>query len=86
VNFGAAFGNGIHMAMGQTHMQKYLHPLLEHIEKGHIDPTFLISHVVGIEQVPEMYAKWQKKEEHATKIVIDPWADTKPNGGRLQAA
>jgi threonine dehydrogenase-like Zn-dependent dehydrogenase len=86
VNFGAAFGKGIHMAMGQTHMHKYLHPLLEHIEKGHIDPTFLISHVVGIEQVPEMYAKWQKKEEQVTKIVIDPWADTRPNGGRLRAA
>ncbi len=76
VNFGAAFGKGIHMAMGQTHMHKYLKPLLEHIEQGHIDPSFIISHVVGIEQVPEMYSKWQKKEDGCTKIVIDPWAAT----------
>jgi len=72
VNFGAAFGKGIHMSMGQTHMHKYLRPLLEHIEKGHIDPSFIISHVVGINQVPDMYAKWQKKEDGCTKIVIDP--------------
>ena len=77
-NFGAAFGKGIHMSMGQTHMHKFLKPLLRHIEQGHIDPSFLISHRVGIEQVPEMYEKWQKKEEGVTKIVIDPWVDTIP--------
>jgi hypothetical protein len=44
VNFGAAFGKGIHMGMGQTHMHKFLKPLLEHVELDHIDPTFLISH------------------------------------------
>ena len=76
INFGAAFGKGIHMSMGQTHMHKYLKPLLEHVEKGDIDPSFLISHIVGINQVPEMYAKWQKKEDGVTKIVIDPWSDT----------
>ncbi len=75
-NFGAAFGKGIHMSMGQTHMHKFLKPLLQHIEQGHIDPSFLISHRVGIDQVPEMYEKWQKKEEGVTKIVIDPWVDT----------
>lgn len=76
VNFGAAFGKGIHMNMGQTHMHKYLKPLLQHVENGDIDPTFLISHIVGINQVPDMYAKWQKKEDGVTKIVIDPWSDT----------
>ena len=86
VNFGAAFGKGIHMAMGQTHMHKYLKPLLQHIEQGHIDPSFVISHVVGIEQVPDMYSIWQKKQDHVTKIVIDPWTDEMPNGGRVRAA
>jgi threonine dehydrogenase-like Zn-dependent dehydrogenase len=86
VNFGAAFGKGIHMAMGQTHMHKYLKPLLQHIEQGHIDPSFVISHVVGIEQVPDMYSIWQKKQDHVTKIVIDPWSDTLPDGDRALAA
>ena len=86
INFGAAFGKGIHMSMGQTHMHKYLKPLLEHVEKGDIDPSFLISHIVGINQVPEMYAKWQKKEDGVTKIVIDPWSDTLEQRASRQVA
>ena len=64
------------MNMGQTHMQAYLAPLLARIESGQIDPTFMISHRIGIEQAPAMYKTWQKKEDQVTKIVIDPWADT----------
>jgi threonine dehydrogenase-like Zn-dependent dehydrogenase len=75
VNFGAAFGKGIHMSMGQTHMQKYLKPLLKSIEEGKIDPSFLISHRVGIEEVPDMYKMWRDKTDQVTKIVIDPWQD-----------
>jgi threonine dehydrogenase-like Zn-dependent dehydrogenase len=75
VNFGAAFGKGIHMSMGQTHMHKYLKPLLKHVEDGDIDPTFLISHRCGIEEVPEMYKLWRDKQDAVTKIVIDPWSD-----------
>ncbi|MBS1815115.1 MAG: glutathione-dependent formaldehyde dehydrogenase [Acidobacteria bacterium] len=75
VNFGAAFGKGINMKMGQTDMQKYLRPLLQRIEDGQLDPTFLISHRIGIEQAPEMYKVWRDKEQHVTKIVIDPWQD-----------
>ena len=76
VNFGAAFGKAIHMNMGQTHMHRYLKPLLERVERGEIDPSFLISHRIGIEQAPEFYKIWQKKEQSVTKIVIDPWQDT----------
>jgi threonine dehydrogenase-like Zn-dependent dehydrogenase len=86
VNFGAAFGKGIHMAMGQTHMHKYLRPLLEHIEQGHIDPSFVISHTIGIEQAGDMYSIWQKKQDQVTKIVIDPWSDTLPDGERAKEA
>jgi threonine dehydrogenase-like Zn-dependent dehydrogenase len=75
VNFGAAFGKGIHMAMGQTHMHKYLAPLLKLVEDGKIDPSFLISHRIGIEQVPQAFKMWQAKEDAVTKIVIDPWQD-----------
>jgi threonine dehydrogenase-like Zn-dependent dehydrogenase len=75
VNFGAAFGKGIHMSMGQTHMHKYLKPLLKSIEEGKIDPTFMISHRAGIEEVPAMYKMWRDKQDQVTKIVIDPWQD-----------
>lgn len=76
VNFGAAFGKGIHMNMGQTHMHRYLRPLLERVEQGQIDPSFMISDRIGINQAPEFYKKWQAKEDGITKIVIDPWVDT----------
>jgi threonine dehydrogenase-like Zn-dependent dehydrogenase len=75
VNFGAAFGKAVHMAMGQTHMHKYLKPLLKSVEDGKIDPSFLISHRVGIEEVPQMYKIWRDKKDQVTKIVIDPWRD-----------
>ncbi len=75
LNFGAAFGKGITMKMGQTNMHKYLAPLLKSIEDGKIDPSFMISHRVGIEDVPGMYKIWRDKKDNVTKIVIDPFRD-----------
>jgi threonine dehydrogenase-like Zn-dependent dehydrogenase len=74
--FGAAFGKGITMKMGQTHMHKYMKPLLERIENGQIDPTSIISHRITLDQAPRMYEVWRDKEYQVTKIVIDPWAET----------
>ena len=75
VNFGAAFGKGLKFGMGQTDMHKYLRPLLKEIEDGKIDPSFLISHRIGIEQAPKAFEMWANKEDAVTKIVIDPWQD-----------
>lgn len=77
VPFGAAFGKGITMKMGQTNMHKYMKPLLERIEKGQIDPSYIISHRITLDQAPKMYEVWRDKRDHVTKIVIDPWAETK---------
>jgi threonine dehydrogenase-like Zn-dependent dehydrogenase len=76
VPFGAAFGKGITMKMGQTNMHNYMKPLLERIEKGQLDPSYIISHRITLEQAPEMYKVWRDKKENVTKIVIDPWAET----------
>jgi threonine dehydrogenase-like Zn-dependent dehydrogenase len=75
VPFGAAFGKGVTMKMGQTNMHNYMKPLLERIEKGQIDPTYIISHRVTLDQAPKMYEIWRDKKENVTKIVIDPWAE-----------
>jgi threonine dehydrogenase-like Zn-dependent dehydrogenase len=75
VPFGAAFGKGITMKMGQTNMHNYMKPLLERIEEGQIDPSYIISHRITLEQAPEMYKVWRDKKESVTKIVIDPWAE-----------
>lgn len=75
VPFGAAFGKGITMKMGQTNMHNYMKPLLERIEKGHIDPSYIISHRISLDEAPEMYKVWRDKKQSVTKIVIDPWIE-----------
>ncbi len=77
VPFGAAFGKGITMKMGQTNMHNYMKPLLQRIEKREIDPSYIISHRITLEEAPRMYEIWRDKEEAVTKIVIDPWAEPK---------
>ena len=76
VPFGAAFGKGITMKMGQTNMHNYMMPLLDRIERGQIDPSYIISHRITLEEAPRMYEVWRDKRESVTKIVIDPWAET----------
>jgi threonine dehydrogenase-like Zn-dependent dehydrogenase len=75
VPFGAAFGKGITMKMGQTNMHNYMRPLLERIENGQIDPSYIISHRITLDEAPRMYEVWRDKKESVTKIVIDPWAE-----------
>ncbi len=76
VPFGAAFGKGITMKMGQTNMHNYMKPLLDRIESGQIDPSYIISHRITLEEAPRLYEVWRDKKESVTKIVIDPWAET----------
>ena len=73
IPFGAAFGKGLTMKMGQTNMHNYMKPLLERIEKNQIDPSYIISHRITLDKAPEMYKVWRDKKEDVTKIVIDPW-------------
>ena len=77
IPMGAFMNKGLTLRTGQTHMMRYMQPLLERIEKGEIDPSHIISHRVAIDEVPEMYDIWLKKQDHVTKIVIDPWAGKK---------
>jgi threonine dehydrogenase-like Zn-dependent dehydrogenase len=74
VPFGAAFGKGVTLRMGQTNMHNYMKPLLERVETGQIDPAFIISHRIRLDEAPEMYKVWRDKQAGVTKIVIDPWA------------
>jgi len=72
--FGAAFGKGLTFRMGQTNMHKYMPQLLERIQKGEIDPSFVITHRLGLQQAPQGYDTFLKKQENCIKIVLDPWA------------
>ena len=75
IPFGAAMNKGLTFKMGQTHMMRYMRPLLERIERGEIDPTVVISHRLPLSKAPEAYKMFRDKEDHCTKVVLDPWAD-----------
>jgi threonine dehydrogenase-like Zn-dependent dehydrogenase len=72
LNIGAAFGKGLTMHMGQTHTQRYMKPLLERIEKGEIDPSFVITHRVTLDQAPDAYKTFREKKDHCIKVVMKP--------------
>jgi threonine dehydrogenase-like Zn-dependent dehydrogenase len=72
VPMGPAMNKGLTMRMGQTHMQRYLQPLLARIEAGEIDPSFLVTHRVPLEEAPEAYAKFRDKEDGCIKVVLRP--------------
>jgi threonine dehydrogenase-like Zn-dependent dehydrogenase len=72
IPLGAAHGKGLTFKMGQTHMQRYMQPLLDKIEGGEIDPSFIISHRIGIEEAPDAYEKFRTKTDGCTKVVIKP--------------
>jgi threonine dehydrogenase-like Zn-dependent dehydrogenase len=75
IPFGAAFAKALTIKMGQTHMIKYMRPLLERIQNDEIDPSEIISHRVTLDDAPKMYQVFCDKEDHCTKVVLDPWAN-----------
>ena len=74
VPFGAVFNKGVTIKMGQTHVQRYLQPLLEYVEQGRIDPSFVITHRVPLTRAPEMYDTFCEKRDSCIKVVLDPAA------------
>lgn len=74
VPMGAYMNKGLTMRTGQTHMMRYMGPLLERIQRGEIDPSFVISHRLPISKAPEAYKMFRDKKDDCTKVVLDPWA------------
>lgn len=72
IPLGAAFNKGLTLTMGQTHTQRYMAPLLERIERGEIDPTFVISHRFILDEAPLAYELYRTKEDECTKVLLRP--------------
>lgn len=72
IPFGAAMNKGLTLKMGQTHMHKYLRPLLERIQKGDIDPSFVITHRLKLTDAPGAYQTFQEKQDGCIKVVMTP--------------
>ena len=72
VPMGAAVNKGLTFKMGQTHMHRYMKPLLEKVENGEIDPSRLITHRLGLDDAPWGYKTFRDKEDSCIKIVLKP--------------
>jgi threonine dehydrogenase-like Zn-dependent dehydrogenase len=75
VPFGAVVNKGLTIKSGQTHVQRYLAPLLEKIESGEIDPSFVITHRIPLDDAPDAYEKFRTKTDGCIKVVIKPGMD-----------
>ncbi|NHC34512.1 zinc-dependent alcohol dehydrogenase [Scytonema millei] len=72
VPMGAAMNKSLTFKTGQTHVHRYLKPLLEHIQNGKIDPSFIITHRLPIDQAPEAYEIFKHKKDNCIKVVLKP--------------
>jgi threonine dehydrogenase-like Zn-dependent dehydrogenase len=72
IPFGAAMNKGLTFRMGQTHVNRWTGDLLRFIEDGRFDPSFVITHQVGLEDGPEMYKTFRDKLDSCIKVVIRP--------------
>jgi threonine dehydrogenase-like Zn-dependent dehydrogenase len=70
--FGDAFEKGLIFKMGQTHVQRFLPELLDHIESGKLHPDVIISHRMSLAQAAAAYKIFDKKEDDCRKVVLTP--------------
>ena len=70
--FGAFMNKALTMRTGQTHTHRYLAPLLQKVQSGEIDPSFVITHRAGLEQGPELYEAFRDKKDGCIKVVMTP--------------
>jgi len=69
---GSVVNRSLTIKAGQCHVHKYLKPLLEHIRSGDIDPTWIISHTLPLDEAPHGYEIFKHKQEECTKVVLKP--------------
>jgi threonine dehydrogenase-like Zn-dependent dehydrogenase len=57
---------------GHTHVHRYLEPLLKLVQSGEVDPSFVITHRLKLEDAPEAYRIFRDKEDECIKVVLRP--------------
>jgi len=72
IPMGAAMNKGLTFKMGQTHVHRYLQPLLQRIQNGEIDPSFVITHKLPIDQAKHGYEIFKHKKDNCIKVVLKP--------------
>lgn len=74
IPMGAFVNKALTMRSGQTHVHRYLRPLLRRIEAGEIDPSFVVTHRLSIDDAPKAYEIFKHKEDECIKCVLNPHA------------
>jgi threonine dehydrogenase-like Zn-dependent dehydrogenase len=69
---GSVMNRSLTVKTGQTHVQRYLKPLLGRIERGEIDPSFVITHRMNLEDAPQAYDMFVNKQDECIKVVLKP--------------
>jgi threonine dehydrogenase-like Zn-dependent dehydrogenase len=69
---GAFMNKGLQLRTGQAPVHKYLERLYGHIRAGDIDPTFVITHRLGLEHAPDGYETFKHKQDECVKVVLNP--------------
>ena len=72
VPFGAVFAKGLTIKAGQTHVQRYMAPLLNMIGEKRLDPSFVITHRLKLDDAPSAYKEFQTKQDNCIKVVMRP--------------
>ena len=69
---GPLMNRSLTVRTGQCHVQRYTRPLLERIRNGEIDPSFVISHTLSLDEAPQGYVTFRDKQDECNKIVLKP--------------
>jgi threonine dehydrogenase-like Zn-dependent dehydrogenase len=72
IPLGSFMNKGLTLRTGQTHVQRYMQPLLERIQNDEIDPSFVITHRMPLEEAPKGYDIFLNKQEDCVKVVLTP--------------
>jgi threonine dehydrogenase-like Zn-dependent dehydrogenase len=73
IPLGAFMNKALRLKTGQTHVQHYMRPLLAKIENGEIDPSFVITHRLPLDEAPRAYDMFLHKQDGCMKVVLKPW-------------
>jgi threonine dehydrogenase-like Zn-dependent dehydrogenase len=72
VPFGAIVNKGLTIKTGQTHVHRYLPELLQRISGGELDPSFVVTHRIPLEDAPRAYEMFKNKQDECIKVVLKP--------------
>jgi threonine dehydrogenase-like Zn-dependent dehydrogenase len=69
---GSLMNRSLTIKSGQCHVQRYMKPLLDRVQRGEIDPSMVITHHMPLEEAPRGYSMFRNKEDNCEKVVLKP--------------